>query len=64
VDEHISEDILFWRIFPGMHLNHFKEIPKMKVLIFRYLVPELFSAVKKPRKPCRKSEIKELKLWW
>ncbi|STD06642.1 L-asparaginase 1 [Chryseobacterium carnipullorum] len=35
VDEHISEDILFWRIFPGMHLSHFKEIPKMKVLILQ-----------------------------
>lgn len=35
VDEHISEDILFWRIFPGMHLSHFREIPKMKVLILQ-----------------------------
>lgn len=35
VDEHICEDILFWRIFPGMKLNHFKEIPKMKVLILQ-----------------------------
>lgn len=35
VDEHISEDVLFWRIFPGMKLNHFKEIPKMKVLILQ-----------------------------
>lgn len=35
VDNHISEDIIFWRIFPGMNLNHFKEIPKMKVLILQ-----------------------------
>jgi L-asparaginase len=35
VDDHISEDVLFWRIFPGMRLNHFKEIPKMKVLILQ-----------------------------
>ncbi|NML59085.1 asparaginase [Chryseobacterium cheonjiense] len=35
VDDHISEDIIFWRIFPGMNLNHFKEIPKMKVLILQ-----------------------------
>lgn len=35
IDDHISEDILFWRIFPGMQLSHFKEIPKMKVLILQ-----------------------------
>ncbi|MEN4760126.1 MULTISPECIES: asparaginase [unclassified Chryseobacterium] len=35
VDDHISEDIIFWRIFPGMNLNHFKEIPTMKVLILQ-----------------------------
>lgn len=35
IDTHISEDVLFWRIFPGMHLEHFKEIPKMKVLILQ-----------------------------
>ncbi|WP_419868589.1 asparaginase [Chryseobacterium sp. CT-SW4] len=35
VDDHISEDILFWRIFPGMNLSHFKEVPKMKVLILQ-----------------------------
>ena len=35
VDNHLSEDILFWRIFPGMKMNHFKEIPKMKVLILQ-----------------------------
>lgn len=35
VDNHISEDVLFWRIFPGMNLNHFKKIPKMKVLILQ-----------------------------
>ncbi len=35
VDEHICDNVLFWRIFPGMKLNHFKEIPRMKVLILQ-----------------------------
>ena len=35
IDTHISEDVLFWRIFPGMHLDHFKQIPQMKVLILQ-----------------------------
>ncbi|MBW8361187.1 MAG: asparaginase [Kaistella sp.] len=35
VDSHISQDVLFWRIFPGMHLEHFSEIPNMKVLILQ-----------------------------
>ncbi|MCU7612976.1 asparaginase [Chryseobacterium sp. GMJ5] len=35
IDNYISEDVLFWRIFPGMKMNHFKEIPKMKVLILQ-----------------------------
>ena len=35
IDTHISDDVLFWRIFPGMHLNYFKEIPEMKVLILQ-----------------------------
>jgi L-asparaginase len=35
VDAHISQNVLFWRIFPGMHLNHFSEIPKVKVLILQ-----------------------------
>jgi len=35
VDDHISQDVLFWRIFPGMHLNHFSEIPKVKVLVLQ-----------------------------
>lgn len=35
VDTHLSQDVLFWRIFPGMHLEHFAEIPKMKVLILQ-----------------------------
>ncbi|UBB90562.1 asparaginase [Candidatus Kaistella beijingensis] len=35
VDDHISRDVLFWRIFPGMHLDHFSEIPNMKVLILQ-----------------------------
>lgn len=35
VDTHISRDVLFWRIFPGMHLDHFSELPKIKVLILQ-----------------------------
>ena len=35
VDTHVSQDVLFWRIFPGMHLNHFTEIPKVKVLVLQ-----------------------------
>lgn len=35
VDLHISQDVLFWRIFPGMQLSHFQELPKMKVLILQ-----------------------------
>ncbi len=35
VDTHLSQDVLFWRIFPGMHLEHFSEIPEMKVLILQ-----------------------------
>lgn len=35
MDDHISQEVLFWRIFPGMHLEHFAEIPKMKVLILQ-----------------------------
>lgn len=35
VDTHISQDVLFWRIFPGMHLNHFNEIPRVKVLVLQ-----------------------------
>lgn len=35
IDDHICEDILFWRIFPGMSFSHFKDIPKMKVLILQ-----------------------------
>ena len=35
VDTHISQDVLFWRIFPGMLLDHFPELPKMKVLILQ-----------------------------
>ncbi len=35
VDTHISRDVLFWRIFPGMSLDHFTELPKMKVLILQ-----------------------------
>jgi len=35
VDTHISQEVLFWRIFPGMTLEHFKELPKVKVLILQ-----------------------------
>lgn len=35
VDDHLSQEVLFWRIFPGMHLDHFREIPTMKVLILQ-----------------------------
>lgn len=35
VDDHVSQDVLFWRIFPGMHFNHFTEIPKVKVLVLQ-----------------------------
>lgn len=35
VDLHISQEVLFWRIFPGMTLENFTEIPKMKVLILQ-----------------------------
>lgn len=35
VDTHICRDVLFWRIFPGMTLDHFVELPKMKVLILQ-----------------------------
>ncbi len=35
VDNHISTDVLFWRIFPGMHLEHLLQMPKMKVLILQ-----------------------------
>ncbi len=35
IDDHISQDVLFWRIFPGMQINHFNEIPNVKVLILQ-----------------------------
>lgn len=35
VDTHISQDVLFWRIFPGMSLEHLLNFPKMKVLILQ-----------------------------
>lgn len=35
VDTHISQEVLFWRIFPGMTLHHFKELPRVKVLILQ-----------------------------
>jgi len=35
VDDHIDQDVLFWRIFPGMQLDHFTEIPKVKVLVLQ-----------------------------
>ena len=35
VDLHISEEVLFWRIFPGMTLKYFSELPNTKVLILQ-----------------------------
>ncbi len=35
VDLHISEEVLFWRIFPGMTMNYFTELPNTKVLILQ-----------------------------
>lgn len=35
VDLHICQDILFWRIFPGMTLDAFSELPKVKVLVLQ-----------------------------
>ena len=35
VDTSISQDVLFWRIFPGMTLQHFSDLPKVKVLILQ-----------------------------
>lgn len=35
IDDYICEDVLFWRIFPGMNLSSFTELPKMKVLILQ-----------------------------
>ena len=35
VDLHISQEVLFWRIFPGMTMEMFSELPKMKVLILQ-----------------------------
>ena len=35
VDTHISREVLFWRIFPGMYVDYFPELPKVKVLILQ-----------------------------
>lgn len=35
VDYHISQDVLFWRIFPGMNIDMLPIFPKMKVLILQ-----------------------------
>ncbi len=35
IDLHTSQEVLFWRIFPGMTLENFTEIPKMRVLILQ-----------------------------
>lgn len=35
VDLHLCDDVVFWRIFPGMTLRHFKELPEVKVLILQ-----------------------------
>ncbi len=35
LDLHISQEVIFWRIFPGMTLDYFRELPKPKVLILQ-----------------------------
>lgn len=35
VDLHLSRNVLFWRIFPGMTMDLFGELPKIKVLILQ-----------------------------
>lgn len=35
VDLHLSSEVLFWRIFPGMTMDLFPVLPKMKVLILQ-----------------------------
>lgn len=35
VDLHMSQEVLFWRIFPGMTNNYFKDLPVAKVLILQ-----------------------------
>lgn len=49
-DMHISREVLFWRIFPGMTLDYFTEIPKMKVLILQVFGSgTIFSSAKTER---------------
>lgn len=50
VDDHVSQDVLFWRIFPGMHLEHFAEIPNMKVLILQVFGSGTIFSAEKTRK--------------
>lgn len=35
VDLHMSQEVLFWRIFPGMTNHYFKDLPVAKVLILQ-----------------------------
>ncbi len=50
VDMHISREVLFWRIFPGMTLDYFTEMPKMKVLILQVFGSgTIFSSAKTER---------------
>lgn len=35
VDLHLSQNVVFWRIFPGMPLSHLQDLPDMKVLILQ-----------------------------
>ena len=35
VDYHLSSDILFWRIFPGMPMDYLLKLPQVKVLILQ-----------------------------
>ncbi|MBP0613633.1 asparaginase [Chryseobacterium sp. cx-311] len=49
-DMYISRQVLFWRIFPGMTLDYFTEIPKMKVLILQVFGSgTIFSSAKTER---------------
>ncbi|PIE50254.1 MAG: L-asparaginase 1 [Flavobacteriales bacterium] len=35
IDTHLSSDVLFWRIFPGMNIQHLEKLPSTKVLILQ-----------------------------
>lgn len=54
IDTHISREVLFWRIFPGMTLEYFSEIPKMKVLILQVFGSGTIFGTEKTEKVLRK----------